>query len=52
MFYVATLSESQKVILWKIILGDFGNNIQPISGVENIVSDTISRMPYISVDKH
>ena len=33
-------------MLWKIILGGFGPNIRHMSGVENIVSDTLSRLCY------
>ena len=44
MVYAATPSESQKVIHWKIVIEDFGPNIQHMAGVENIVSDKIIRM--------
>ena len=43
--HAATLSESQRVVRWKIILKEFGPNIQHIAGVNNIVSDTISILP-------
>ena len=41
--YVATLSESQRVMRWRLILKEFGPNIQHISVVDNIVSETLSR---------
>ena len=47
MFYVVTLSESQKVMRWRLIIEYFGSNIHHIAGVDNIVSETISRLPYM-----
>ena len=32
--YVATLSESQRVMRWQLILEEFGTNIQHMAGVE------------------
>ena len=52
MVYAATLSESQRVMRWRLILKYFGPNIQHISGVDNIVSDTLSRLPYRPSDKY
>ena len=46
------LSESQRVMIWKIILEEFGPNIQNIAGVENIVSDKLSRLTYTHSDKY
>ena len=43
--YAATLSESQRVIRWRLILGEFGPNNQHIAGVDKIVADTLSRFP-------
>ena len=43
--FATTLSEYQRVMLWRIILEEFGPNIQHISGVDNIVADTLSRFP-------
>ena len=43
--YAATLSESQRVMRWRLILEEFGTNIQHISGVDNMVADTLSRLP-------
>ena len=44
MVYATTLSESQRVMRWRLILKYFGPNIQHISGVKNIVADTLSRL--------
>ena len=44
MIYVATLSEPQRVMLWRLILDKFGPNIQHRAVVDNIVSDTLSRL--------
>ena len=52
MVYAVTLSESQRVKRWWLILEEFGPNIQNKSGVDNIVADTLSRLPYISIDKY
>ena len=52
MVYSATLSESQRVMSWQLIIEVFGFNIQHISGVDNIVSDTLSRFSYTSVYKY
>ena len=43
--YAATLSESQSAMRCQLILEEFGPNIQHISGVDNIVSDTLSILP-------
>ena len=50
--YDATLSESQRVMLWQLILKEFGPNIQHIYGVDNIVADTISRLPSMPSDNY
>ena len=52
MFYAETLSESQRVMRWWIILKYFRPNIQHISGVDNIVSGTLSRLPSTTRDKY
>ena len=52
MIYAATLSESQIVMLWKLIIGDLVPNIQHISGVGKIVSDMLSEFPSTSVNKY
>ena len=45
MVYSATMSESQRVIWWQIILEEFGTNIHHISGIDNIVADLLSIFP-------
>ena len=44
MFYAANLSENQSAMRWRLIIEEFGPNIQDIAGVDNIVSDTLSRL--------
>ena len=39
-------------MLWQLVLETFGPNIQHISGVDNIVADTISRLPSTSAGKY
>ena len=43
--YAANLSESQRVMLWRLILKEFGTNIQHIAVVDKIVADTLSILP-------
>ena len=50
--YVATLSESQRVVRWRLIIKVFGPNIQYIAVVINIVADTLSRLPYTPSNKY
>ena len=52
MVYVAALSESQRVKLWRLIIEGFGPNIQKISGFDIIVDDIMSRLPSTSVNKY
>ena len=52
MVFDATLSESQRFMHWKLIIEEFGPNIQNILGVENIVADTLSIFPSALVDKY
>ena len=52
MVYAYTQSEYQRVICWLLILKYFGTNIKHISGVENIVSDTLSRLPSTIIDRY
>ena len=52
MVCAAILSESQRVILWRLILEEFGPNIHHIAGVDNIVSDMISILPSMPSDKY
>ena len=42
--YEATLSESQRVMHWLFLLKEFGPHIHHMAGVNNIVSDTLSRV--------
>ena len=50
--YVKTLIESQSVMRWRLILEEFGPNIQHIAGVDNIVADTLSRLTYTPSNKY
>jgi hypothetical protein len=36
---------------WRLILKEFGPNIQHIPGVDNIVVDTLSRLPSANTDR-
>ena len=50
--YATTLSKSQILMRWGLIIEYFGTNIQHISVVGNIVADTLSRIPYTSVNMY
>ena len=50
--YAANLREYQRAMLWRIIHTYFGPNIQHIAGVDKIVSDMLSRLPYTPIDKY
>jgi hypothetical protein len=50
--YAATVSESQRVMRWRLILEEFGPNIQHIAGVDNIVADMLSRLPSANLQSH
>ena len=50
--YAATLSESKRVMLWRLILGEFGPNIQHIAVVDIIVAYTLSKLLSASIDKY
>ena len=50
--YAATLSESQRVMLWKLIFEEFESNVNNIAGVENIVADVLSRLPSTPVNNY
>ena len=41
---IATASESQRVMRWRMILEEYGPDIKHIAGVENTVADAISRL--------
>jgi hypothetical protein len=49
--YVATVSESQRVMRWRLILEEFGPNIQYIAGIDNVVADMLSRVPSANCDQ-
>ena len=51
LFNAATLSEYKRVMRWRLIIEDFGPNIQHIDGIDNIVADKLSRMPSMPSDK-
>ena len=36
---------------WKLILEEFGTNIHHISGVDNIVADTLSRLMFTTFNQ-
>ena len=50
--YAANLIEYQRLILWRLILKEFGPNIQHIDGVDNIVADTLSILTSTPSDKY
>ena len=43
--YAAKVSESQRVMRWRLILEEFGPNIQHIAGIDNVVADMLSHVP-------
>ena len=52
MVYAETLSESRRLMRWRLILEAFGTNIQHIYEFESIVVDILSRLPSTSIDKY
>ena len=52
MVYAATLSKSQRVMRWRLIIEEFRPNIRHISVFDNIVADTLSRLPSKPVNKY
>ena len=50
--YAETLSESQRVMCWQLIIKYFGPTIQHIAGFDNILSDTLSKLPSKPNDKY
>jgi len=49
--HAATISQSQRVMRWCMILEEFGPDIRHISGEDNIVADAISRLPTTKIDQ-
>ena len=49
--HAATISQSQRVMRWRMILEEFGPDIRHISGEDNIVADAISRLPTTKIDQ-
>jgi hypothetical protein len=49
--YAATVSESQRVMRWRLILEEFGPNIQHIAGIDNVVVDMLSCVPSANSDQ-
>ena len=45
------MSQSQRVMRWRLILEEFGPDIQHISGEDNIVADAMSRLPTTNQDQ-
>ena len=39
------MSQSQRVMRWRLILEEFGPDIKHIKGEDNVVADAISRLP-------
>jgi hypothetical protein len=51
MVYAATVSESQRVMRWRLIFEEFGPNIQHIAGIDNVVADMLSCVPSANCDQ-
>ena len=49
--HAATVSQSQRVMRWRLILEEFGPDIRHISGEDNLVADAISRLPTANKDQ-
>lgn len=49
--HAATISQSQRVMRWRLILEEFGPDIRHIKGEENIVADAMSRLPTANKDQ-
>ena len=52
MVYATTMSESQRVVLWQLILKEFGPNIQHVTGFDSIIAYKLSKFPYTSAYKY
>ena len=46
------MSVSQRVMRWQPIIEELWPNIKHITGVDNIVYDTLIRLPYTPSDKY
>ena len=46
------MSDSQRVMHWRLIIEEFGPNIQHIAGFDNKVADTLSRLPSTPSNKN
>ena len=44
LMYTGTLSESQRVMRWRMILEEFGPTIHHLAGADNVVADALSRL--------
>ena len=49
--HAATVSQSQRVMRWRMILEEFGPDIRHIAGIDNVVADAISRLPTTATDQ-
>ena len=49
--HAATVSESQRVMRWRLLLEEYGPDIRHIKGVDNVVADAISRLPMANDDE-
>ena len=45
----ATISESQRVMRWRLLLEEFGPDIRHIAGEDNTIADALSRMPTTNI---
>ena len=45
------MSESQRVMRWRLLLEEFGPHIHHIAGVDNIVADTLIRLKSINAEE-
>ena len=52
MSYAITLSESKQLMFWRLILEEFGPNIQSIARFDNIVANLLSTLPYKSINRY
>jgi hypothetical protein len=47
----ATISQSQRVQRWRLILEEYGPDIRYIKGEENCAADALSRLPTTDTDQ-